>query len=82
MAQAFPQARKCCGDLEGNLIASTNEVLREVGEPRVTSTLQWRSDARDEALMKMRSALEKAGITFLPETAQGAGLWGRRKGSG
>jgi hypothetical protein len=50
------------------------------GEPRVASTLQWRSDARDEALTKIRSALEKAGITFLPESAHGAGLRGRHTG--
>jgi DNA-binding XRE family transcriptional regulator len=46
-------------------------------DPRVAPTLQWRSDARDEALTKIRGALEKAGITFLPESAQGVGLRGR-----
>jgi hypothetical protein len=51
--------------------------VTRVGEPRIVSTLHWRSDARDEALVKMRSALEKAGITFLPETAQGVGLRGK-----
>jgi hypothetical protein len=50
------------------------------GEPRVASTLQRRSDARDEALTKIRSALEKAGITFLPESLHGVGLRGRYKG--
>jgi hypothetical protein len=47
---------------------------------RVESTLQWRSDACDEALT-IRSELEKVGITFLPESAQGAGLRGRIQGS-
>jgi hypothetical protein len=62
---------------------STIQKAEEVdGEPRVVSTLQWRSDARDEALVKMRAALEKAGITFLPESAHGVGLRGKYKGSG
>jgi hypothetical protein len=34
-------------------------------DPRVASTLQWRSDARDEAIAKIVAALEAAGITFL-----------------
>jgi TPR repeat protein len=55
------------------------EVEKVDGEPRVASTLQWRSDARDEALTKIRSALEKAGISFLPESAHGVGLRGRHK---
>jgi hypothetical protein len=60
---------------------STIQKVEEVdGEPRVALTLQWRSDARDEALTKIRSALEKAGITFLPESAHGVGLRGRHKG--
>ena len=60
---------------------STIQKAEEVdGEPRIVSTLQWRSDARDEALTKIRSALEKAGITFLPESAHGVGLRGRHKG--
>jgi transcriptional regulator with XRE-family HTH domain len=59
---------------------STIQKVEEIdGEPRVVSTLRWRSDARDEALTKIRSALEKAGITFLPESAQGVGLRGRNK---
>jgi methionine salvage enolase-phosphatase E1 len=59
---------------------STIQKVEEIdGEPRVASTLQWRSDARDEALTKMRGALEKAGITFLPESAHGVGLRGRHK---
>jgi hypothetical protein len=37
------------------------------GEPRIVSTLLWRSDARDEAVAKIVATLEKAGITFLPE---------------
>jgi hypothetical protein len=60
---------------------STIQKVEEVdGDPRVVSTLQWRSDARDEALAKIRGALEKNGITFLPGTDQGAGLRGRLKG--
>jgi hypothetical protein len=60
-------------------LSTIQEVEKIDGEPRVVSTLQWRSDARDEALTKIRSALEKAGITFLPESAQGVGLRGRHK---
>jgi transcriptional regulator with XRE-family HTH domain len=58
---------------------STIQEIEKAGhsEPRVTSTLQWRSDARDEALTKIRDALEKAGITFLPENAHGVGLRGK-----
>jgi hypothetical protein len=60
---------------------STIQKVEEIdGEPRVVSTLQWRSDARDEALTKIRSAPEKAGITFLPESAHGVGLRGRHEG--
>jgi transcriptional regulator with XRE-family HTH domain len=58
-------------------LSTIQEVEKIDGEPRVVSTLQWRSDARDEALTKIRSALEKAGITFLPESPQGVGLRGR-----
>lgn len=59
---------------------STIQKVEDVdGEPRVAPTLQWRTDARDEALTKIRSALEKAGITFLPESAHGVGLRGRHK---
>jgi hypothetical protein len=59
---------------------STIQKVEDVdGEPRVAPTLQWRSDARDEALTKIRSALEKAGITFLPESPHGVGLRGRYK---
>jgi hypothetical protein len=60
-------------------ISTVQEVEKVDGEPRVVSTLQWRSDARDEALTKIRSAMEKAGITFLPESAQGVGLRGKHK---
>jgi transcriptional regulator with XRE-family HTH domain len=57
---------------------STIQKIEDInGTARVESTLQWRSDARDEALAKIRSALEKAGITFLPESAQGVGLRGK-----
>jgi hypothetical protein len=61
-------------------LSTVQEVEKIDGEPRVASTLQWRSNARDEALEKMRSALEKAGITFLPESPHGVGLRGKQKG--
>ena len=66
---------------EADVGLSTVQKVEEVdGEPRVVSTLQWRSDARDEALTKICGALEKAGITFLPESAHGVGLRGMLKG--
>jgi len=55
-------------------LSTIQKVEDHPGEPRVVSTLQWRTDKRDEALAKIASALQKAGITFLPESAQGAGL--------
>jgi transcriptional regulator with XRE-family HTH domain len=61
-------------------LSTIQEVEKVDGEPRVAPTLQWRSDARDEALRKIRTALEEAGITFLPESAHGVGLRGKQKG--
>ena len=59
---------------------STIQKIEDVdGDPTIASTLQWRSDARAEALAKIVKALEKAGITFLPANAQGVGLRGRAK---
>ncbi|MDB5610123.1 MAG: hypothetical protein JWP25_7023 [Bradyrhizobium sp.] len=60
-------------------LSTIQEVEKIDGEPRIESTLQWRSDARNEALTKIRSALEKAGITFLPDSAHGVGLRGKHK---
>lgn len=60
-------------------ISTVQEVEKVDGEPRVTS-LQWRTAARDEALTKMRKALEKAGITFLSESVQGVGLRAKLNG--
>ncbi len=55
-----------------------NVVLMKInGDPRVVSTLQWRSDARDDAVAKIVGTLEKAGITFLPERGGSVGLRGR-----
>jgi transcriptional regulator with XRE-family HTH domain len=42
-------------------------------------TREYRTNAREESIRKLADALEKAGITFLPETALGAGLRGRHK---
>jgi hypothetical protein len=53
------------------------EVEKINGEPRVVSTLQWRSDARDEAVAKIVAALEAAGITFLPQRGGSVGLRGK-----
>jgi hypothetical protein len=59
-------------------LSTIQEVEKVDGDPRVVSTLQWRSDARDEALVKIARALEKGGVTFLAPSAQGCGLRCRR----
>ena len=57
---------------------STIQKIEDIdGDPRVVSTLQWRSDARSEAIAKVKQALEAAGITFLPERGGSVGLRGR-----
>jgi hypothetical protein len=38
------------------------------GEPRIVSTLLWRSDARDEAVAKIVATLEKAAPAHSSET--------------
>ena len=43
-------------------------------------TREYRTNAREESIKKLADALEKAGITFLPESAHGVGLRGRHKG--
>jgi transcriptional regulator with XRE-family HTH domain len=57
-------------------ISTIQEIEKIDGEPRIVSTLQWRSAARDEAIEKIQRAFEGAGITFLPANAQGAGIRG------
>jgi transcriptional regulator with XRE-family HTH domain len=58
-------------------ISTVQEIEKIDGEPRVVSTLQWRSDARDEAIEKIHHALTDAGITFLPANSQGTGIRGK-----
>jgi hypothetical protein len=57
-------------------ISTIQEVEKIDGEPRVVSTLQWRTDARDVAIEKIHRALTAAGITFLPANSQGTGIRG------
>lgn len=57
-------------------ISTVQEVEKIDGEPRVVSTLQWRTDARDQAIEKIERTLSKAGITFLPANTQGSGIRG------
>ena len=44
-------------------------------------TRDYRANAREESIRKLADALERAGITFLPESAHGVGLRGKHKGS-
>lgn len=63
---------------EAGVGISTIQAIEDVdGEPRIESTLHWRSAARDEAIEKIENALAGAGITFLTANAQGAGIRGR-----
>lgn len=56
---------------------STIQKIEDVdGEASIDSGLAWRSEAREAALGKLVTTLEKAGITFLPANAQGPGIRG------
>lgn len=56
---------------------STIQKIEDVdGDPSVESTLQWRSDARNESLTKIVTAMEKAGIKFL-STGPWEGIQGK-----
>jgi hypothetical protein len=56
---------------------STIQKIEDInGDPSIVSTLQWRSDVRNEAIAKIKRALEAAGITFLPERDGNVGLRG------
>jgi predicted transcriptional regulator len=57
---------------------STVQKIEDVdGDPSIASTLQWRTDARDEAIAKIKETLEAAGIEFLPERGGSVGLRGQ-----
>jgi transcriptional regulator with XRE-family HTH domain len=58
-------------------ISTVQQIEKIDGEPRIDSTLKWRSDARAEAIDKIERALVGAGITFLAANGQGAGIRGR-----
>jgi predicted transcriptional regulator len=59
---------------------STIQRIEDVdGDASIASTLQWRSAARDEAVAKIKEALEAAGIEFLPERGGSVGLRGQIK---
>jgi hypothetical protein len=55
-------------------ISTVQEIEKVDGSAMIESDLQWRTDARAEAVAKITAALEAAGVTFLPETAAGPGL--------
>ena len=63
---------------QANVGISTIQKIEDVdGDPSISSTLQWRSDAREEAVAKIVAAMEAAGITFLTANTQGVGLRAR-----
>jgi hypothetical protein len=55
-------------------ISTVQEIERADGVPMVSGELQWRVDARAEAVEKVQRALEAAGATFLPANSQGEGV--------
>jgi hypothetical protein len=59
--------------------STIKEVEKIDGDASIASTLQWRSDARNEAVAKIKETLQAAGITFLAETRDGVGLRGKIK---
>jgi transcriptional regulator with XRE-family HTH domain len=58
-------------------ISTVERIEGSDGDASIESSLAWRSEARSAALTKVVSALENAGITFLPANAQGAGVRGK-----
>jgi transcriptional regulator with XRE-family HTH domain len=65
---------------EADVGISTVQKIEDVdGDPSVASTLQWRSDARDEAIAKIKETLEATGIEFLTERGGSVGLRGQIK---
>lgn len=57
-------------------ISTVQEIEKVDGDPRIESSLQWRSAVREKAIEKIDRALSGAGITFLPANAQGVGIRG------
>lgn len=62
-------------------LSTVKALEKDDGEPAikgggVVSTLDHRQAVRANAVEKVRTALEQAGITFLPQTAQGVGIRG------
>jgi hypothetical protein len=58
-------------------ISTIQKIEDADGDAAIESSLAWRSEARSATLAKVVSALENAGITFLPANAQGAGIRGK-----
>lgn len=51
------------------------------GSPEVAGDLEWRTEARREAVQAVQTALERAGVTFLPDDGRaGPGIRYRSKG--
>lgn len=62
-------------------LSTVKALEKDDGEPEikgggVISTLEHRQAVRASAVAKVRTALELAGITFLPLTSQGVGIRG------
>jgi transcriptional regulator with XRE-family HTH domain len=57
---------------------STIQRIEDVnGSAAIAGNLQWRIDARAQAVAKIQAAFEGAGITFLTDNGQGVGLRGQ-----
>jgi len=63
--------------------STIRSIERHNGATQITGglqpTLEYRATAREESIAKLAHALTAAGITFLPETALGAGLRGKQR---
>jgi ribosome-binding protein aMBF1 (putative translation factor) len=63
----------------------SDSTIRDIEKPAtertggLEQTLPYRANARAQSIAKLANALTAAGITFLPETAQGTGLRGKHK---
>jgi DNA-binding XRE family transcriptional regulator len=48
-----------------------------ISESGVETTREWRAGSRADILERIAAALDKAGITFLPDNGSGSGIRGK-----